>query len=369
MKEQVYKLGELYSGPGGIGMGAALAHLVNDGICYRTEPAWTNDYDADSCETWRNNVLRYYREKKGFSSSCEVIQGDVRQLDIESLADIDGLLFGFPCNDFSLVGQHKGMEGEFGPLYSYGVKVLERHVDLNKRPKWFLAENVGGIASSNEGEAFKKILFDLETAGYIITAHKYKLEEYGIPQARHRWIIVGFRKDLGLEFKVPAPAGERISAGVALSNIPEWASNQELTRQSSTVIERLSYIDPGENAWNAKRLPERLKLNVPRTQLSHIYRKLHPDQPAYTVTGSGGGGTHMYHWEENRALTNRERARLQTFPDDFAFYGSKESVRRQIGMAIPVEAGRVIVEAILKTLAGQSYDYVEPSVSLRGELI
>ena len=77
----------------------------------------------------------------------------------------------------------------------------------------------------------------------------------------------------------------------------------------------------------------------------------------------------MYHWEENRALTNRERARLQTFPDDFAFYGSKESVRRQIGMAIPVEAGRVIVEAILKTIAGQSYDYVNPSVSFRGELI
>ena len=59
-----------------------------------------------------------------------------------------------------------------------------------------------------------------------------------------------------------------------------------------------------------------------------------PDKPSYTVTGSGGGGTHVYHWEENRALTNRERARIQTFPDDFEFVGSKESVKKQIGMAL-----------------------------------
>jgi len=102
-----------------------------------------------------------------------------------------------------------------------------------------------------------------------------------------------------------------------------WAKNQQRTKQSSKVVERLSFIDPGENVWNAKRLPDNLKLNVPKTQLSQIYKKLDPDQPSYTVTGSGGGGTHMYHWAENRALTNRERARLQTFPDNFEFYGSK----------------------------------------------
>jgi DNA (cytosine-5)-methyltransferase 1 len=80
------------------------------------------------------------------------------------------------------------------------------------------------------------------------------------------------------------------------------------------------------------------------------------------VTGSGGGGTHVYHWSENRALTNRERARLQTFPDNFVFEGSKESVRRQIGMAVPVQGARVILEAVLKTLAGTSYSSVKPSV-------
>ena len=70
--------------------------------------------------------------------------------------------------------------------------------------------------------------------------------------------------------------------------------------------------------------------------MSHIYKRLDSSKPAYTVTGSGGGGTHVYHYKENRALTNRERARLQTFPDKYNFVGGKESVRRQIGMAVPV---------------------------------
>ena len=183
-----------------------------------------------------------------------------------------------------------------------------------------------------------------------------------MPQARHRVMIVGIHERYPFDFKVPAPEGIKMTAREALAGIDSDADNHEYTKQSKTVIERLSYIDPGENVWNAKRLPDHLKLNVPRTQLSHIYKKLDPDKPSYTVTGSGGGGTHMYHWEENRALTNRERARLQTFGDDFEFCGSKESVRKQIGMAIPVKGAKVVVEAILKTFAGESYDWVSPNL-------
>ena len=87
------------------------------------------------------------------------------------------------------------------------------------------------------------------------------------------------------------------------------------TKQSATVVERLKLLKAGQNAWQPD-LPKHLQLNVKGARLSNIYKRLLPDQPAYTVTGSGGGGTHMYHWEEPRALTNRERARLQTFPDN-----------------------------------------------------
>lgn len=358
LEKVVFKVGELYSGPGGVGRGAAEAEFIKDGKFYTTAPVWANDFDEDSCKTWEKNVLQYYREQKGYEGECKIYPGDVRQLDIDSLADVDGLMFGFPCNDFSIVGEHKGFDGEYGPLYSYGVKVLRKE----RKPKWFLAENVGGITSSNQGFAFEKILSDLEESGYAITAHKYKLEEYGIPQARHRVIIVGFRNDLGLQFKVPAPTGERVTAGQALASISAGATHQERTKQSKRVEERLSYIKPGENVWNATELPAHLRLNVPRTQLSHIYKRLDPNQPSYTVTGSGGGGTHMYHWSENRALTNRERACLQTFPDAFEFCGSKESVRKQIGMAIPVKAAKLIVESILKTLAHESYESVDPNL-------
>ncbi len=115
-------------------------------------------------------------------------------------------------------------------------------------------------------------------------------------------------------------------------------------------IKRLEHIKPGENAFTAT-LPNHLKLQMKSgATISQIYKRLHPDKPSYTVTGSGGGGTHLYHWDEPRALTNRERARLQTFPDDFRFFGGKESVRKQIGMAVPPVGAEVIFRAIINTL-------------------
>jgi len=80
------------------------------------------------------------------------------------------------------------------------------------------------------------------------------------------------------------------------------------------------------------------------------------------VTGSGGGGTHVYHFEEPRALTNRERARLQTFPDSYKFTGTKESVRKQVGMAVPVRGAQVVFEALFKTLSGIEYTSVDSNM-------
>ena len=82
--------------------------------------------------------------------------------------------------------------------------------------------------------------------------------------------------------------------------------------------------------------------------MSIIYKKLDPNKPAYTVTGSGGGGTHMYHYKFSRALTNRERATLQTFPKNYKFCGKKESVRRQIGMAVPPLGAKTIFDNLKK---------------------
>lgn len=353
-----YKMGELFCGPGGIALGAHNAADEIPGI--KIEHAWANDYDPTTADT--------YRENTPGASEETVYVGDVRELDTDALPPIDGFAFGFPCNDFSLVGKQKGLDGTYGPLYSYGINVLKSH-----KPEWFVAENVGGLSGANEGLAFPYILREMQRAGYTVVAHKYRFEEYGLPQARHRIIIVGLRDDIaakGVAFKVPAPTTPEPSMmrtskqAITEPPIPEWATNNEPTRQSEVVKQRLAYIKPGENAFNATDMPEELRLNVRGAKLSQIYKRLDPNKPAYTVTGSGGGGTHIYHWEEPRALTNRERARLQTFPDWYKFIGSKENVRRQIGMAVPPDGAQVVFEALFKTLEGISYESIEPNIDV-----
>ena len=346
-----FKLGELFCGPGGLALGAISARIEDPE--YRIVHKWANDYDASTCDTYRRNICPDATES--------VICGDVRKLDIDSLGEIDALAFGFPCNDFSVVGEQKGFDGVFGPLYSYGVKVLKKY-----QPLWFLAENVGGLRSANERKPFEQIKKDLIDTGYRIYPNLYKFEEYGVPQARHRMIIVGIRKDLPYDFKIPstnpyANCDVTCKTAIEVPPIPSYATNNEETKQSATVVERLKHIKPGQNAFTAD-LPSELQLNVKGAKISQIYKRLDPTKPAYTVTGSGGGGTHIYHYAEPRALTNRERARLQTFPDNYVFEGSKESVRKQIGMAVPAMGAKVIFEAILRTFAEIPYESMEAYV-------
>ena len=347
-----FKMGELFCGPGGIAYGAITAKIANPN--YKIIHQWATDYDRDTCNTYIRNICPDAPET--------VIHEDIIKLDLTSLKPIDALAFGFPCNDYSVVGEQKGMDGVYGPLYAFGIKVLKLY-----QPQWFLAENVGGLKNADAGRTFTKIIDEMREAGYVVTPHLYKFEEYGVPQSRHRIIIIGIRNDLPVSFKVPSPApfaGIDNSCRTAIENppIPANAANNEVTKQSDTVVRRLQYIKPGENAFNAD-LPDELKLNVTGAKISQIYKRLDPDKPAYTVTGSGGGGTHIYHWAEPRALTNRERARLQTFPDSYVFSGSKESVRRQIGMAVPCNGARIIFEAILNSFAGIDYPSVEANIN------
>ena len=355
MSKEVFRMGELFCGPGGIACGAHRA--VSDDGEKSIVHAWANDVDQDTCDTYIKNIC------DGDSSSVHC--GDVRDLDISSLGPIDAFAYGFPCNSFSNVGEHQGLENDkFGQLYTFGVEVLKQY-----QPKWFLAENVSGIRSAGDGNHFKIILEDLADAGYELVTNMYKFEEYGIPQTRHRIIIVGIRNDLsaqGIKFRVPSPDPYKncdISARTALSNIPEDAPNNEVRKLQEKVRRRLSYIKPGQNIWQAENVPPELMIKT-RTKISQIYRKLDPDKPSYTVTAAGGGGTFMYHWsEEQRELTNRERARIQTFPDDFEFVGKYSSVRKQIGMAVPPRGAEIIFRAILNTFAGIDYPSSESNMS------
>ena len=163
-KNQIkFKLAELFSGPGGLALGAMRSSVENGNAIYGIEPIWANDYDADTCKTYARNIHN--------GDEKDVVCADVREIDFGKVPKFDVLAFGFPCNDFSVVGEQKGFDGKFGPLYSHGVRAINTH-----NPKWFIAENVSGLQSANNGDAFKKILKDLREAGkgYVLTPHLYK---------------------------------------------------------------------------------------------------------------------------------------------------------------------------------------------------
>ena len=141
------------------------------------------------------------------------------------------------------------------------------------------------------------------------------------------------------------------------SPLPHDAPNHERGLDSPDVVERLKLIPPGGNYED---VPEGHRLAV-KGLISHVYRRLDPDKPSYTMIAGGGGGTHGYHHAEPRRLSNREKARLQGFPDDFVFEhgcgaGPRESrsiyprVRRQVGNAVPPPAAEVIVGAVTDAL-------------------
>lgn len=353
MNKEIFRLGELFCGPGGIACGA-MRSQSSDGR-YGIAHAWANDYDPDTCQTYIKNICPNAPE----TVHC----GDVRDLDIAKLGEIDAFCYGFPCNSFSNVGEHKGLANEkFGQLYWYGIEVLKTY-----QPKWFVAENVSGIRSAGSGD-FQIILNDMRDAGYRLSVNLYKAEKYGIPQTRHRVIVVGIRNDIPVEFHVPDPSQYAccdVSAQTALAGIPNDAPNNEVRKLSKNVVRRLSLIRPGENIWQAVErmgadFPNELRINT-KTKISQIYRKLDPQKPAYTVTAAGGGGTYMYHWTD-RELTNRERARIQTFPDDYSFVGNYNSVRKQIGMAVPCRLSEIVITAILNSFAGIDYPWVKENM-------
>lgn len=351
-KETVFKLGELYCGPGGLAYGAL--HSKSDDGRFSITHAWANDYDFDTCETYRKNICP--------KNPQSVYYGDVRELEIKALGKVDAFAYGFPCNSFSNVGEHQGIANEkFGQLYWYGIEVLREY-----QPKWFMAENVSGIRSAGSDD-FQIILRDMRESGYKLVSNLYKSEQYGIPQTRHRVIIVGIRDDLGIDFRVPSTKpyeNADISSKTALEGITPDMPNSEVRKLSDTVVRRLSFIRPGQNVWQAEaegNLPEELRIKT-RTKISQIYRKLDPNKPSYTITAAGGGGTFGYHWTD-RELSNRERARIQTFPDDYSFVGNYSSVRKQIGMAVPCRLSQIVTTAILNSFAGVEYDSMEANLN------
>lgn len=331
MEKKELKICSLFAGCGGLDLGFELAEHPN--LKFKT--VWANDFNKSACETYRKNF-----------PEVDVIEGDIWNYNISNMPDCDVILGGFPCQDFSMLRgdevKRKGVETKRGLLYTKFVEAVAL-----KKPILFVAENVKGLVSANKGFAIKKIIEDFGNLGYHIVPPKViNFADYGVPQRRERVLIIGIRKDLDGSFIFPEPThkGKHVSAKEALKDVEKVRFNNELHKMNKETIEMLKLIPPGGNYKNIPKYKD-------KNWMSLIYRKLHPDKPSPTIVAGGGGGTWGYHYSENRMLTNRERARIQTFPDTFIFEGTPTEIRRQLGNAVPPLGAKPIAEAILVHLS------------------
>ena len=347
---ETFKLGELFCGPGGIACGALRAK--SDDGSFTIEHAWANDYDVKHIvKTSAPNLLKRFIAAMYVDWIFKNLERS-RPSAMGSRATASLMLVSTKALKMRSLGNYTGMVLKC-------LKLINRNGLLRKMYQEYARQGSGD---------FEIILNDMREAGYKLNVHLYKAEEYGVPQTRHRVIIVGIHKDESVKYRVPDPAVYAkcdVTARTALSNIPENAPDNEVRKLADKVVRRLSYINPGENVWQAEErlgedFPSELRIHT-KTKISQIYRKLDPNKPAYTVTAAGGGGTFMYHWTD-RELTNRERARIQTFPDDYEFVGNYSSVRKQIGMAVPCKLSEVVITAVLNSFAGIDYPWIEANL-------
>ena len=321
MRNNHIKVISLFSGCGGadLGVEGGFDYIGNDYPKTGIKIIWANDINKWACETYKNNF-----------KDTTIINKDIAKIQLSKMPKkCDMVIGGFPCQDFSLIRANKrlGVKVKRGSLYKFFAKVV-----TDKKPKVFIAENVKGILST--GHAIELITQELAfiNGGYNIHCDLYKFVEYGLPQYRERVLIIGIRYDINYKNTKPNKTDMNyLTSMEALQNIPQSALNHELMRIREKTICMLKSIPEGKNV---DYLGEKHPLYI-KGLMSNIYRKLDRNKPSPTIIANGGGGTWGYHYFEPRPLTNRERARLQGFPDNFIFVGKVADVRRQIGNAVP----------------------------------
>lgn len=324
----------LFSGCGGLDLGF---EQVGG---YRT--VWANDFKHEACETFRQHFGNI------------IVEGDIEKIDPynnEDVPDCDLVIGGFPCQDFSIIWKQPGLNGERGNLY----KSFLRFVDA-KKPKAFVAENVKGILTANKKKAIKQIISDFQNIepGYIVKPHLYNFADYGVPEFRERVLFVGIRVDTGFDFNHPGPTHgphgryPYVTVEKAFKGVEKVKTNNEPIRCTERTQKIISLISEGGNFTD---IPKDSPYYV-KGMISHVYRRIHRNEPSKTIIAAGGGGTWGYHYPENRPLTNRERARIQSFPDNFTFFGSTTEVRRQIGNAVPPVGVHAVARALRPLFEG-----------------
>jgi len=278
------------------------------------------DDDPESCETFNRNHP---------NSLC--VRGSVHDLSFHT--EVDAIVSGFPCPAHSMSGRRLGMADERGKVFDGVARIIGE-----VKPKVVVYENVKGILSSkdeegNKGGALKYIIDATEGLGYTVSHKVLNANHYGVPQARERWILVGTLS--GEVWDPPPPIFPRPTVYDAFADLIEMDGedidlpNHVLSSHGQEMVDKLKELRPGDPLY--PQYPEgRMRLAL--------------DEPAKTIKENHGGSP--IHPIEHRGTTPREMARLQSFPDDFVFLGSRRSWYVQIGNAVPVRFAQAIAESV-----------------------
>lgn len=197
---------------------------------------YVNEFNSDAAATFEHNF------------KVKVDNSPIEEVDIDSLPKADIVTGGFPCQDFSQIWKRPGLTGTRGNLYTYFLEVVSK-----TQPKAFVAENVLGILTANDGKAIDQIIkdFSVIAPGYVVIPKVYNFADFGVPQYRQRVILVGIRKDTGFNFIHPVgsygtPKKDHVSAGKALAGLDSTFPNMEHMKIQPRTVEILKRIGKGE---------------------------------------------------------------------------------------------------------------------------
>ena len=336
---------DLFAGAGGLSCGLQLAGCnVIAGI----------DKDADCKETF----LRNHPNSKYFVKDIKTIKiKDV--YDIIGKNSIDIIVGGPPCQGFSISGKRIKNDPR-NQLYNYFLKIVGM-----VKPQAILIENVPGLRTLFNGTVLDDLLTKIRKLGYDVSVSTLSSDQYGVPQARKRIFIVGIK---GKYYRFPKPSDKQITLWDAISDLPLLKTNiksteyqskpknqyQKLMRKKSDQIlnhvatnhteQTKSIIALVPEGKNYKSLPKHLQ-SIRNVHIA--WTRLDGSKPSLTIDT---GHRHHFHPKTNRIPTVRESARIQSFPDNFQFFGNKTSQYRQVGNAVPPLLAHKLGKRLLETL-------------------
>jgi DNA (cytosine-5)-methyltransferase 1 len=307
----------LFSGAGGLDLGLQWAGH---------EIVWANDIFEDAAATYARNIGPHIDTR------------DICKIRSTEIPDCDVVVGGFPCQGFSVANWGRTAQDPRNKLYRQMVRIVRA-----KRPRYFVAENVKGLASMDGGLVLQRIIQDFESLGYKVQCQVMNAADYGVPQTRMRIVIVGARSDCPNFIQFPPPATHGDPKKPSSSGLKPW-------RSVGKALAHLPEPEKGPDIPNHQASKYKLTFN------GHLgHRFVDPNRPASTVTARGderGGVVVLHHPNNRRRMTARELAAVQSFPDDFVFVGTKTSAYRQIANAVPPLLGLAIGE-LLAALEGK----------------